>query len=178
MEEIWKPIKGLENRYEVSNYGNVKSLNYNKTGKEQILKQFENTWGYMQVFLGANNEYLVAKLVYETFIGPIPKGMQVNHIDENKKNNAVWNLNLMTAKENANWGTRNDRMLKARNKTSERWAEKVVEQYTKDGQLVKEYKSVAEVVRVNNFGQGNISNCCNGKLKSAYGYVWKYKEVA
>lgn len=178
MEEIWKPIEGYGNSYEASNYGNVKSLNYNKTGKEQILKQFENTGGYMQVFLGKGNEPLVSVLIYETFIGPIPKGMQVNHIDENKRNNAVWNLNLMTAKENANWGTRNDRMLKARNKTSERWAEKVVEQYTKDGQLVKEYKSVAEVVRVNNFSQGNISNCCNGKLKSAYGYVWKYKEVA
>lgn len=177
MEEIWKPIKGFENKYLVSNYGSVKSIDYNKTGKEQILKQFENSGGYLQVFLGRGNEPLVAKLVYEAFIGSIPNGMQVNHIDENKHNNSVSNLNLLSPKENSNWGTRNERMIETRNSNNGKYAEKCVQQYTKDGQFVSEYKSVADAARINNFGQGNISNCCNGKLKSAYGYVWKYKEV-
>lgn len=176
MEEIWRPIYGFKDNYLVSNYGNVKSLNYNRTGKEKILKQFENTFGYMQVTLGKGKQPLVAILVYETFVGPIPKGMQVNHIDENKHNNALWNLNLMTPKENSNWGTRSERMLETRNKNKGRWAEKTVLQYTIDGKFVNEYKSVAEAQRKT--GINNISSCCLGKLKSAGGYIWKYKEVA
>ena len=48
--------------------------------------------------------FLVHRLVYATFVGEIPDGLQVNHIDECKENNVLSNLNLMTAKENTNWG--------------------------------------------------------------------------
>ena len=84
--EIWKKIEGYEN-YEVSNLGNVKSLNYNHTGKEQILKAGKTKQGYLYVILhknGKRKKYLIHRLVYETFNGPIPEGMQCNHISEVK----------------------------------------------------------------------------------------------
>ena len=51
-------------------------------------------------------------------------------------------------------------------------------QFTLEGILIKEYPSTKQVERELGFSQGNIVNCCNGKLKQAYGYKWKYaKEV-
>ena len=88
----------------VSNFGNVKSLNYRHTNKERMLKT-QLYKGYVYVFLKRTKGYRVHRLVYEAFIGPIPDGMQVNHIDEDKSNNRLDNLNLMTPKENCNYGT-------------------------------------------------------------------------
>lgn len=110
--EEWKPIKGYEGLYEISNFGRVKSLNYNKTHRKQIMKPVKDKENYLTIVLSNNGKikgYKISRLVYEAFIGPIPKDYQVNHIDEDKTNNCVWNLNLMTAKENANWGTRNEK---------------------------------------------------------------------
>ena len=106
MEEIWKDIEGYPN-YMISSYGRVKSLNYNHTGREEILKP-KITNGYYRIGLRKNGKrkfYQIHRLVYETFIGEIPQGIQVNHINEVKTDNRLENLNLMTPKENINWGT-------------------------------------------------------------------------
>ena len=91
-EEIWCPIKGYENIYEVSDKGRVKSL---KFGKERILKLGITTDGYLMVKLLKNGEkknLLVHRLVAQTFI-PNPDNLpEVNHKDENKENNSVQNL--------------------------------------------------------------------------------------
>ena len=121
MEEIWKDIEGYEGMYQVSSLGNVRSLNRivrhnyggdaHKVGKLKTVSLSKR--GYRFVSLYKNNTikgFRVCRLVYAAFVGPIPEGMQVNHIDECKTNDAVWNLNLMTPKENSNWGTRNHRI--------------------------------------------------------------------
>ena len=79
----------------------------------------------------------------------------------------------MTPKENTNWGGRNERIAKKliNGKTS-----KSVLQFTLDDILVKEYASAMQVERETGFSNGNICACCNGKLKTAYGHKWKYKE--
>lgn len=157
MEEIWKehPTLGIK----VSNFGRVETCR----GKH-ISFGSDNGYGYKIV--GCKGKmYMIHRLVYETFSGEIPDGMQVNHIDENKANNMVDNLNLMTNKENCNYGTRNKRLSK------------VVLQFTKDGRFVREWASTAEC-GTNGFNQGNIVSCCNGKLKSAYGYIWRYKTTS
>lgn len=117
MEEIWKDIKGYEGFYQVSNMGRVKSVDRvyttnnrwggisHKCQKGRVLKPFTINSGYLIIHLGRKKKCLIHRLVYEAFMGPIPEGMQVNHINEDKKDNRLENLNLMTPKENHNWGT-------------------------------------------------------------------------
>lgn len=95
MEEIWKDIKGYEGKYQVSNTGKVKSLNYNNTGKEKELKYNIQWTGLASVKLSKNNkgkDFMVARLVAEYFI-PNPKNKpQVMHISKNILDNSVDNL--------------------------------------------------------------------------------------
>ena len=81
--EVWKDIEGFENKYQVSNKGNVKSLNYNNTGKEGFLKPKINRYGYREVKLSKNNKtknYLVSTLVGRAFLGYCPPDMEIMHI--------------------------------------------------------------------------------------------------
>ena len=103
IDEIWKPIPNYPN-YEISNYGRVKSLNYRMKGYAQVLKLNPDTDGYYQ--LGIRNGSLKTvkahALVAQMFIGerPSPKH-HVNHIDGDKTNNHVSNLEYCTPSENA-----------------------------------------------------------------------------
>lgn len=93
MEEIWKDIEGYENKYQVSNMGNVRSLNYNNTGKSKNLKQKINRYGYNEVKLSKNNKtknFLVSTLVAKHFIknnNPDKEVMHIGDINDNSVNN-------------------------------------------------------------------------------------------
>ena len=115
MKEIWKDIKDYEGHYQVSNYGRVKSVprvtSYtNKAGYEssqfrdgQIKKEIDNGKGYKAVNLYKNNKgklVYVHRLVAQAFIGEIPKGMVINHIDFDRSNNRLDNLEIVTYSEN------------------------------------------------------------------------------
>ena len=182
--EEWKDILGFEGFYQASNLGRIKSLERFRKGKngslvtvkEKILKPRLNNNGYYQVELCKNSKvrfYYVHRLVYEVFNGTIPEGLQVNHINEVKTDNRLSNLNLMTCKENNNYGTHNERVSK---KMTNGKLSKPVLQFTLDNILIKEYASTHQVERELGFAQGHICGCCNGKLKTAYGYIWRYKE--
>ena len=178
-KEIWKDIPNYEG-YKISNLGRVKSLERidargNKR-KEKILKPSIDRKGYYRVALCKNSKvkkYYVHRLVYEAFNGQIPEGLQVNHINEIKTDNRLENLNLMTAKENSNWGTRNERRVK---KQINGKCSKSVLQYDLQDNLIKEFPSLMQVYRELGFSYGHIGDCCRGKLKQAYGYKWRYKE--
>ena len=167
-EEIWCPIKGYEGLYEVSDKGMVKSIGY---GKERILSPGKLQNGYLRVNLCKNGEkknLLVHRLVAQAFI-PNPDNLpQVNHRDEDKTNNSVQNLEWCDRKYNNNYGNRNQMVSMKLSKP--------VLQYTKSGEFVKEWKSATYVQRTIGYFQNYISYCCNGKYKSAYGYIWKYKD--
>lgn len=178
LNEIWKDIPDFEGKYQASNFGRIKSLNYNRTGKEQLLKFCINNHGYLFVRLFKNGKvknYLIHRLVWIAFHGAIPEGMQINHIDEDKTNNRLDNLELMTCKENNNWGTANERRRKTQ--TNRKDLSKPVFQYDKQGNLIKGWCSAKEVERQLGFSQDNICRCCTGNRnrKSAYGFVWRYK---
>ena len=166
-KEIWKDIVGYEGHYKISNLGRVKSLKY---GKEQILKNVKNGRGYLQVDLLKNGEektYYIHRIVAQVFL-PNPQNLpQINHKNEDKTDNNANNLEWCTAKYNNNYGTHNQRSAEKRSKP--------VLQYTKDGKFVKEWKSARDIERNLGYNSGYISSCCNGKFKSAYRFVWKYK---
>ena len=178
-EEIWKSIQGYEGLYEVSNKGQVKSLErvvvrrdgQKQTVHERILKGAIHGNGYLYVKL-YDGPKRVHRLVAEVFISNPGNKPQVNHKDEIKTNNHVENLEWMTAKENANYGTRNGRIAKGVAKSFS----KSIEQYTKDGELIKVWTSTREAGRQLGLANSSISRVARGKQKTCGGFVWKYVE--
>ena len=180
MLEQWKDIYFWENGveydyrglYQVSNLGNVKSLgNGNNTNaKERMLKAGKRKDGYLQLTLyknGKKKQFLIHRLVAYMFIDGYFNGAEVNHIDENKENNSIENLEWMTPKQNCNHGTRNKRMTKTRNK-------KVIGySLTETKVIILQSTHQAEKF---GFNQGAICECCNGKRKSHKGFIFKYHE--
>ena len=116
-KQIWKDIPNYEGKYQVSNTGRVRSLNYNRTGKIKVRKQGKDKLGYKSVFLckdGKNKGYLVHRLVALAFI-PNPNNYPViNHKDENPSNNYYKNLEWCTQEYNCNYGNCRKKMSEAR----------------------------------------------------------------
>lgn len=158
--------------YQVSNLGNVRSLNYNKAKKIQHLKKVViNKRGYLAVGLSKNGIFkikTVHRLVAETFISNPNNLPQVNHIDENKLNNSVTNLEWCTNKYNINYGTRKERI-------SEKKGRKII-QLDKDDNIIKVWNGTCQASKELKINEGNIWEACNNKRKTAGKYKWKYKE--
>lgn len=187
MKEIWKDIEEYPN-YMVSNFGRVKSLNYNGTGREGIMKPHKNKYGYLYICLfknGVKKHFRVHRLVAKAFI-PNPYNLsEVNHKDENCINNFVYinedgtvnlgksNLEWCTSEYNHNYGTHNERIGRANyNKNTS----KQVFQYDLENNLINVFPSGKEVQRQLGFDQSAISACCLGKRKTCKGFIWRYKE--
>ena len=110
----WKPIKFYEGFYEVSDTGDIRSLDRVVSSAKSLsnlldiqgqeIKSFDNGEGYIQVklrdFYGVRKSHYVHRLVYTAFVGEIPEDMEVHHIDFNKENNSVLNLCLVSRREN------------------------------------------------------------------------------
>ena len=192
-EEVWRPVLGYEGLYEVSSFGRVRSLDryvrHNYGGKcfkkGRLLKNHLNQTRHCQVKICKEGHIwfaFVHRLVYESFVGPIPYGMQVNHIDENPENNVLWNLNLMTPKQNTNWGTcieRRARKIAEARKGTELYETnpnaKPIVQYDLDGNYIAEYSCAKYAIEKFNLSQSSLSSNLNGRTKSCGGYKWKFK---
>lgn len=190
MKEEFRSITGYEGLYEVSNLGNVRSLNYNHTGQTRVMKPMKNTWGYLQVGLHKEGKMKMCKvhrLVAQAFIENPYNLPEVNHKDEDKTNNSVCvnldgsinfeksNLEWCDHRQNINHGTRTQRSAEAqrgvkRPYVAEALSEEVV-QLTLDYVFVNEWASVNECGR-NGFNISCVSMCCNGKY-GLQGNVYK-----
>ena len=175
MEEIWKDVKGYEGLYQVSNFGNVKSLIRNK-----ILKLSYSHNGYRLVSL-RRKTFRVHRLVAEAFISNPNNFSWVNHKDENKENNCVDNLEWCSASYNINYGDRNNKVAKKvsiwRKKKGSDYSpreRKRVAQYTLGDKFVKEFRSINEAGIETNSSIGTIYKCCVGTSKTCNGYKWKF----
>lgn len=185
-QEIWKPIKGYEGYYEISNKGNVRSLNryiLRKGHKKpvfwesKILKPHINLQGYYSVALSDKDHNRkrkrINRLVAEAFI-PNPDNLtRVNHKDENKTNNNVENLEWCTTQYNNTYGTRMERIAKANCKK--------IFQYDLNGNLIKIWESVKECAK-NGFSKSGVSEASNYRYNvvgnNKYkGFKWSKNEV-
>lgn len=134
----------------------------------------KNHNGYWKCSLHSDNNErwntIIHRVIWTAVNGDIPDGLEVNHIDENKTNNSIDNLNLLTHTENSNWGTRNERCTKANTNNPKR--SKQVGMY-KDGVLIQIFPSANEAQR-QGYNSGNICKCCSGVRQSHKGYEWRY----
>lgn len=109
VEEIWINIEGYEN-YKVSNLGSVKTLDYNHTGQEKLIKQFKNVRGYLACNLmenGIRKRVLIHRLLAIAFIPNPNNKATVNHINGIKTDNSLSNLEWNTIAENLKHAHRN-----------------------------------------------------------------------
>lgn len=181
MLEEWKQYKDFP--FEVSTLGRVRTMQRvvkYKDGREynyssKIIKQsITREYSYIAISLHSKTyNFRVHRLVAETFI-PNPNNLpQVNHIDENKLNNRVENLEWCTAKYNLNYGTHTKKVVE---KLTNGPLAKKVAQYDLDGNLIKVWDSIREIKRCLGYDNGTISKFCRNKVncKHCYGFIWKY----
>ena len=169
----WKPIAGFEGQYEVSNTGLIKSLKGKnprimKPRRKKIIKKDGSVeLGYEELVLsnkGVPHSKLVHRLVAQAFIPNPENKPEVNHLDENKGNNSVENLEWNTHEENSNHGTKN---IRSANKQS--MAVVGVDEF---GNIVEIHSSIRSAERLTGFGHSNISACSNGKSAKYKGLEW------
>lgn len=190
MEEVWKPIPNFP-KYEVSNLGQVASLDYNGTGRRQIMKQ-KTTWqGYKDIKLfdkGKRHYFHVHQLVALTFI-PNPNNLPcINHKDENKANNRVDNLEWCTYDYNNTYNDlakRRGLKMRGRERSQEHRVKLRISrnkgyslrQYTMEGELIGEYYSTLHAQEVTGIRFSTIWACYKGRLKHAGGFIWRREKI-
>ena len=169
-KEIWKDIPNYEGQYQVSNLGNVRSLQFRNgtctinrirtlkiktSGKYNHTKLFKN---------GKGKNYTIHRLVAITFI-PNPNNYKyVNHKDENPRNNKVDNLEWCTMQYNNVYG---NRIAKSVKKQSIK-----INQYDLNNCFIKTWNSMNDAIRY--YNNRHILDVCKEKRKTASGYIWKY----
>jgi len=160
----WKPIRRYEEYYKISNYGDIYSIRFNR-----LLKPI-NSKGYMTIKLAKNKKkkkYFVHRLVYETFNDTIiNKNKVIDHINRKRSDNFIENLREVSISENA----------KNINKINRNIYDTII-QYSVDNKFIKEWDSLNSIIeKYPNYNRSYISQCCCKSKKSAYGYVWRYKD--
>lgn len=156
-KEIWRDIPNFENKYQVSNLGNIRALNYHRENKIKILKQRVDKYGYKRVGLYQKGKYInfaVHRLVMNAFVGK--SDLTVNHIDEDKTNNRLENLEYMTIKENVRYSQ----------------AHKIVAINIKTGDKI--YFNSTKEANGRGFNQRSVIRVLKGEYSQHKGYTFKY----
>jgi len=182
-KEIWKDIVGYEGLYQVSNLGRVRSKydKYSRYGNKNnmqskindeynILKPVDTGKGYLRVRLSKNKKIsnkAVHRLVAQAFIPNERNKPFINHIDGNPSNNCVSNIEWCTPKENINHAITNNLIQHHK-----------IKMFNKDGVLLKTFNSrkEVEIFLGRKIYTEQITRCCNGTIKTSYGYIWRYSD--
>lgn len=173
-DEIWRDVKGFEGRYQVSNKGNIFSVDRIVRGKKwggRTLKPIHDKNGYLTVALyenGVGKNKKIHRLVSEAFLPNPNNYLEINHIDENKTNNHVENLEWCTREHNINHGKRTEKVSK-----------RVRAINIKTGEVIT-FSSTSEAGR-KGYHQGSVAAACRGVYNTGggnlyRGYRWYYEE--
>ena len=176
MQEIWKDIEGYEGLYKISNLGRIMSFHKikNKPNQEYHYMTPTNTpKGYKAVVLIDSQKnakrYLIHRLVALAFLDNPNNYRCVNHKDENKSNNSVDNLEWCSYYYNNRYGSAKIRARITRSRK--------VSQYTAEGVWIATYASPSIAAELLKCDRHTIKRCCDGKLFTAIGYIWKYDDL-
>lgn len=178
MQEIWKDIEGYEGIYQISNLAKIKRIapysnQYNiKWKSNKILNtKIQDQHDYCIVILSKNNKrhcFRVHRLVAQTFIPNPENKPQVNHIDGNKSNNKVSNLEWCTCSENL---YHSYRTLHRKSAVAKR-----IMQYDLNHTFIKLWESSLQIEKELHINHSNIIQCCNNKRKTANNFIWRYAD--
>jgi hypothetical protein len=187
LNEEWKWVNGFEGVYQISNFGRLKSYKKYKDG--YILSNTNQKGGYLSVVLTNKAVKLrrctrIHVLVAEHFIGEIPKGYHVDHIDGNKQNNIVTNLQILHPKAHrAKTEIEHPQIVDRLRNYNMFERPRHIQQYDLDGHFIAEYANAQIASDFTGVCQRNIMQVANkeeyvkGKVrKQAGGFVWKLKE--
>lgn len=177
VKEVWKDIEGYEGLYQVSNLGRIRR--FFKNGKENILIGSKDKDGYIEVILSRNQkkkQCRLHRLVASAFIPNPENKPQVNHKDRNKQNNVVDLEDLRGKNTNLEWVTGSEN-TKHCILTGRKIHKKAVLQYTRNMEYITCWESIKEASETLGISNNNICSCCGGRLKTAGGYIWRYKEA-
>ena len=191
--EIWKPVKGFEEFYEVSNYGRVRSKDrerkvpFGRRGiqKGKVLKQNTNSKGYLRVPLTDGNckkYYFVHSLVGEAFVENPNELPVINHKDFNPLNNHAENLEWTTNLGNTRYSLERGRfnrtpewISKLKASLDAKMAKSVIGTNIKTGEIII-FKAINDCKKMG-FQPSCVSNCCNGIRQKHKGYTWRFYAV-
>lgn len=179
--EIWKDIAGYEGLYQVSNLGNVRSLRYRNRDEVRELFLKPHVRGYLQVELhkdGKRKMFTVHRLVALAFVDGYEENKQVNHIDENKRNNVSTNLEWVSASQNVLHSISHRKVvngeLRYYPKFQARTDKRPVVQMSLDGEIIERWESTIKVKEKLGYSDWSVKQCCRGNRQTAYGYKWQY----
>jgi|LGVF01.2.fsa_nt_gb hypothetical protein len=185
MIEVWKDVKGYIGLYQVSNLGNVKSIdslvntkgNSKRLNRGRKLKPFTSNDGYYRICLSKNNNkknHSLHRLVLQAFV-PNPLNKRTgNHKDCNKLNNFVENLEWATYKENVNHAWNNGLCEENREKMRIFQKRKVNQIDIKTNKIIKIWDSAKEAGEELNLFPSNITAVCRKLGRTVGGYKWEY----
>ena len=182
--EEWRPVVGYEGLYEVSDWGNVRSLDRYVRAKcgavriapSKIVKQYLDKDGYCRIGLtkdGKQRVMGVHRLVAEAFLPNFENLPIIDHINGVRNDNMVDNLRWFSVLLNNS--TEQAKKKKSQSAYKRTDNKKIIHQYTLDGEFVAEFESTRDIERTCGYERAAISRCALGKQHSSYGYVWKYK---
>ena len=184
IEEIWRPVRGYEGLYEVSNFSRVKALARHRVVRrknkvftqyfeEKILMPQLSSNGRYQFSLakdGKQKSIARAVIVAKAWVDGYQEGYEVNHKDENGQNDSIENLEWCSHLYNMRYGTRTERAIKHMiAKKGKRVVAKL-----KSGEIVEVFNTIADACRKYGCASTNVSKCCSGKIKSLLGMKWEY----
>lgn len=167
--EIWKTMEEHQN-YEVSSFGKIR----NKKTK-RILKTTISYKGYEKFIVYVDKKpkcFYVHRVVANNFLKNPNGYKEINHINENKLDNKVENLEWCDGYYNLHYGTRIKRILKSKKCTFKKIVQKDIY-----GNIIRKWDNICDIQKETNYNKHSIYKCCEKKHNTAYGYKWEYADT-